>query len=166
MARHFDQVLAFEANPRLAAWLKKAAPDHVQVHGVALSSQAGDAVLNIPVSSGVTLEGWGSLESPLIAKFERLEQTRVKTFTLDSLHLPAVDLIKIDVEGHEIAVLTGACETISRCLPWLVIEAVEEKQAQVRAFVQPLGYRETTLPELTGHKSSAHNLVFMPPDPS
>jgi len=75
-----------------------------------------------------------------------------------------VDLLKIDVEGHEIAVLAGARKTISRCLPWMIIEPPDEQQDRVRKLVQPLSY-ETPLQTLTGRKSSAHNLVFLPPIP-
>lgn len=166
MAGLFDQVHAFEANPRLAEELKAGAPANVQVHGLAVSSQAGEAVLTVPVSAGVTLEGWGSMEAPLLAQFEQLNQIRVETCTLDSFGLAEVDLLKIDVEGHEMAVLEGARKTIGSCLPWLIIEALDEQQDRVREFVLRFGYQETTLHTLTGRKSSAHNLVFLPPIPS
>jgi FkbM family methyltransferase len=166
MAGLFVSVHAFEANPRLAGQLKAAAPGNVKVHGMAVSSQAGEAVLTVPVSAGVTLEGWGSMEAPLLAQFEHLNQIRVETRTLDSFELFEVDLLKIDVEGHEMAVLAGAAETIRRCLPWLIIEALDEHQDRVRDFVRPLGYQETTLHALTGRKGSAHNLVFLPPSQS
>lgn len=37
--------------------------------------------------------------------------------TLDSLNIQKTDLVKIDVEGHEIEVLKGAAETLKRCKP-------------------------------------------------
>jgi FkbM family methyltransferase len=166
MAGLFAKVHAFEANPRLAGVLKSSAPANVEVHGMAVSSQAGAAVLSVPVSAGVTLEGWGSMEAPLLAQFEQLNQIRVETRTLDSFGLSEVDLLKIDVEGHEMAVLAGASETIRRCLPWLIIEALDDQQDRVRDFVLPLGYQETTLQALTGRKGSSHNLVFLPPSQS
>jgi FkbM family methyltransferase len=36
---------------------------------------------------------------------------------LDSLNVQKMDLVKIDVEGHEMEVLQGAAETLSRCRP-------------------------------------------------
>jgi hypothetical protein len=95
-----------------------------------------------------------------------MNQIRVETCTLDSFGFTEVDLLKIDVEGHEMAVLAGARETISRCLPWLIIEALDEQQDRVRDFTLSLGYQETTLQSLTGRKGSAHNLVFLPPTQS
>jgi FkbM family methyltransferase len=37
--------------------------------------------------------------------------------TLDSLNFQKMDLVKIDVEGHEMEVLKGAAETLRRCKP-------------------------------------------------
>lgn len=42
----------------------------------------------------------------------------------------------------------------------------DDQQGRVRDFVLPFGYRETTLQALAGRKGSAHNLVFLPSNPS
>jgi FkbM family methyltransferase len=46
----------------------------------------------------------------------------VDIITIDSLRLPQCQLIKIDVEGQEQAVIAGAVETIMRCRPILYVE--------------------------------------------
>ena len=54
----------------------------------------------------------------------------VQVLTLDSLQLPRVDLIKIDVEGMEEQVLHGGSDTIARCRPILYVENDRDDRAQ------------------------------------
>jgi len=69
--------------------------------------------------------------------------------SIDSLALPRIDLIKIDVEGHELAVLDGAMATIAAARPAIFVEIInavavksgEEGFAQaVIERLRPLGY--------------------------
>jgi hypothetical protein len=59
----------------------------------------------------------------------------------------AIDFIKCDVEGHELAVLRGAQEVISRCKPaWLVEICRDPDDAgtpsfQTMKFMKDNGYR-------------------------
>lgn len=53
---------------------------------------------------------------------------RVRVRTLDSLSLPSLGLLKVDVEGSEPQVLRGARETIQRCRPILYVENDRPKQ--------------------------------------
>lgn len=46
----------------------------------------------------------------------------VPVVTLDSLDITQLHLLKIDVEGMEHAVITGAAETLQRCRPILYVE--------------------------------------------
>ena len=73
-----------------------------------------------------------------------VHQIAVKIATLDSLELQRVGFIKIDVEGHELAVLSGAAKTLVSERPNILIE-LEERHcpgtvSSVRRFLQELGY--------------------------
>jgi FkbM family methyltransferase len=46
----------------------------------------------------------------------------ISSIAIDDFQLPRLDFMKIDVEGMELEVLKGACETIGRCRPTIVIE--------------------------------------------
>ena len=58
-------------------------------------------------------------------------------------------VIKIDVEGHESAVLTGALQTLERYRPTLLCEVhgAEEAEAVVRS-VAGVGYEQSQLPDV------------------
>jgi FkbM family methyltransferase len=61
---------------------------------------------------------------------------------LDELDLPRVDLMKIDVEGMENAVVSGAKSTIKRCKPMLFIEWVKTPVDELAEVLRPLGYNK------------------------
>jgi hypothetical protein len=67
----------------------------------------------------------------------------VKTKTLDSVvsddNNPS--LIKIDVEGHEVEVLEGERNTLTKIKPLLILESFPPKQHTVLSLLQELGYK-------------------------
>jgi hypothetical protein len=69
---------------------------------------------------------------------------RVPKLRLDDYELREVGFIKIDGEGHELAVLQGAQQTIRASLPNLLVEIEERHRAgaigDVSAFLTYLGY--------------------------
>ena len=72
------------------------------------------------------------------------EKRKVEVRTLDSFGFTDVDLIKIDVEGHEYSVLEGSLLTIQRCKPILLIE-IEQRHIsrpikEVFSLVMNQGY--------------------------
>lgn len=69
-------------------------------------------------------------------------EIKIPCTTIDSLNLLECQLIKIDVDRHEMQVLNGAVETIKRCRPFIYIE--NENQDQSEALIArliELGYR-------------------------
>ena len=65
----------------------------------------------------------------------------VGVITIDSLQLSACHFMKIDVEGHEPAVIAGAAATIARCQPVLYVENDRSQQsAELIRQIGDLGY--------------------------
>lgn len=130
-ARVFKQVHAFEPLAELALALRRAAPRNMAVHALALSSHDGTARLGVPQFRGEALATRASLQADANAGFNETAR-QVPIATLDSIGLRDIDAIKIDVEGHEQAVIDGARETLERSRPTLVVE-IEERHHRGRS---------------------------------
>jgi hypothetical protein len=65
-----------------------------------------------------------------------LEQ--VTTIRLDDLYLNDISFMKVDVEGHEPLVISGAKETILRCRPLIWIES--ESQSFIEFLQKDIDY--------------------------
>jgi len=117
LAKMVPQVVTLEPNPTLAAALTRVMPANVTVHNLAASDRAGEATLSIP-DGGRGSEGRGSLQVP----GGSVVTCPVRTTTLDALELDNVGFVKIDVEGHELAVLHGAMDLLRRDRPTVVME--------------------------------------------
>jgi FkbM family methyltransferase len=140
-AQWFGRVEAFEPNPEMARRLRQYGARNVHVHEFALSSSARQADLHVPVTArGFELHGWGTIEA---AAFDAREQRTVpvQVRTLDSFQFGHVAVIKIDVEGHEREVLTGAGDTIDRCRPVVLTEVKADARQFVSDFFQKRQYR-------------------------
>lgn len=122
-----SKVYAYEANPKLLKILEKVSFKNVEIRGIALSNHSGFAELRIPQKNG-RFSNQGSSLNPLKVK-DHYKGLNVQTRKLDDENLHEIGFIKIDVEGHELAVLEGAKETLQREKPNLLIE-VEEKHTQ------------------------------------
>lgn len=124
MRPHARHVYAFEPIPWLADQLRGKFRRRVDVKTIALSDAPGQARLRIPVIDGQLFTGLSSLDSPA-GEGTEFRDIEVETATLDSVYGGNVGFIKIDVEGHEDAVLAGARQIIARCRPRVQIEIVE-----------------------------------------
>lgn len=138
MSWRVDRVHAFEPQPEVAARLRELKVKKISVHQVALSNKHGEAVLRIPRERTTR----ASLEDSPDALGD---EVTVPTAPLDSFELRDVTFIKIDVEGHESAVIEGAMETINRCRPIIFCE-IEERHSpgsvyQIVSRFSGIGYQ-------------------------
>jgi FkbM family methyltransferase len=142
MAQRARRVLAIEPIPELAAALLRRAPGHVRVLVCALSERPGRAGLRIPLDAGrATIEPANALRDGPPARTLEVTLERLDDLPLDA----RLGLVKIDVEGHELAVCRGAARRLEADRPSLVIEAEERHRpgavADLAAFLGTLGYR-------------------------
>jgi FkbM family methyltransferase len=66
----------------------------------------------------------------------------IQLISLDQITVPMLSLIKIDVEGMELAVLKGAAQTIAKNMPILYVENDQPvKSPDLLAHILGMGYR-------------------------
>jgi FkbM family methyltransferase len=178
LSRH---CVAFEPIPRFAHMLAVGFGRGVEVHAVALSDQRGHANLRVPdlFSGYSTLDPANSLDTRRDA---RIDVIQVPVRRLDDYEIQDVGFVKIDVEGHEEAVLRGAETTLAQSRPNLIVE-VEERHnpgsvARVVDFMRGNAYdgfvlfkgeiHEMSTFDLAQHQRSlgaehyARNIIFLP----
>jgi FkbM family methyltransferase len=156
-------VFAFEPQPKQAAYLRSAVSamgyDNVAIVPAAVSDHCGQMSLHIPGGRGRTHEA--SLEHGDIdhncgsssassngARSARGTTLCVEVTTLDDFfaqHELNPHLLKIDVEGHELAVLRGAQQLLADHHPAILIECEARHRPDhdvrpVFKFLESLGY--------------------------
>ncbi|OQW68076.1 MAG: FkbM family methyltransferase [Proteobacteria bacterium ST_bin12] len=154
-AKHMHQwgrVIAFEAQEKVYYALAGNIAINNCLNASAQLAAVGseNKEIKIPVPDYLVPASFGSLELKQNKSNEFIGQKidysdaamlAVQQKTIDSLNLPRVDLIKIDVEGMEVDVLQGAVETIKRCKPMMTIEIIKTDKVQVEAFLMLHGYQ-------------------------
>jgi FkbM family methyltransferase len=140
LSKQFRRVIAFEPNSRITAKLRRSRRSNVEIHAAALSSSEGEMDLFVPVVAGVDQSGWASFDRQNLVGADEYRRVAVPVLTLDSLDLPTVSFIKIDVEGHELSVLAGAIDTMRRCRPDVLIEVKEASETEVFDYFEALDY--------------------------
>lgn len=118
---------------------------HAHCFSIALSNKTGMARFFVNYSKDkIVNSGLSSLEYP---PSENSQPIDVQTTTLDefiSTHkVNRISFIKIDVEGHEYAVIEGAIETLTNHRPILIIEVgreTEEKRKFIAGVLRSLNY--------------------------
>ncbi len=145
---------------------------------VAASDRSGDARLRI---AGEWNSGHNTIATLFNPTVRIAGEEGVRTQTIDTLvaaqRLERVDLIKIDVEGHELKVLAGAIETLTRFRPRVLVEVFEETLRRqgasgeaVLALLEGYGYVLHEFSDLNGELvplshpvgTGSRNMVALP----
>ena len=125
-------VHAFEPNPLLYPYLEKNLTKiikNLKLYNMALSDENGEAVLKLPLRAQSlfrdNIEELFQLGAATIHphnKIEEFKKIKVNKKKLDDIIQNKVSFIKIDVEGHEKSVISGAKNLISKFKPTLLVE--------------------------------------------
>lgn len=144
---HVRKVIAFEPISRLAGYLRIVLPGSVEVINAALSDRNGETAIRIPFSGSEAFDGAATIdEHNNLSGYAYREEAVRLTRLDDSIGTgDRICFIKIDVEGHEAAVLRGARGVLQRDRPNMLIE-IEDRHnpgsfAEVMSLTNELDYR-------------------------
>lgn len=145
MAKHTQgRVYAFEPNPKTSQLaqnhIERNNVDNVELHTIGLSDEVTTATLHNATGD----LGQASLRDQATSKNDvEVEISTIDVFFKEQ-KIKSVDLIKIDVEGLEMAVVRGGWKTIEKNLPHILFEATPGWMAdgdfQTFAQLRELGY--------------------------
>lgn len=142
--RFTKSVEVFEPHPTLSRALRATLGARASVHEIALSDRAGNVVFHIPVLGEREIHSRGSIETCHAVDFARMRDVEVECRRLDDYEFDSVSVIKIDVEGHEAAVLRGATETLRKHGPTVIVEVEDFRMPgcfeDVHAMMHGHGY--------------------------
>lgn len=134
-AHRASRVLLFEPDAWLAGLLERTASSYgnVSVMRAAVADYSGAGTLHIAARARASnfLQGRGSTQTG----GERRAQ-EVQVLTLDSLPPPPPDVLKIDVEGAELAVLRGATRILAEARPRVICEVSRHNEKVVTALLR------------------------------
>ena len=155
MAKYSEKVHAFEPNPIIFKDIKTNLSKiikNISFYNYALSDHENTSILKVPIRNKNfdrdNYEEYFQMGKATIHKenkMEDIETFEVKSKKLDSFSFSnKISFIKIDVEGHELAVIKGAENTIRKNKPILLVE-IEERHSQKKVsetldYINSLGY--------------------------
>jgi FkbM family methyltransferase len=147
----WGNVIAFEAQERIFYALAGNIALNNVFNATAMNVAVGEKVglLEIPTLDYTIPSSFGSLEIKPLPAREIIGQdvnyddhlTKVASFTIDSLNLERVDLIKLDIEGMELDALKGCDSTIHRHHPIIYAEYHKVGEQPIKDFIEDYGYK-------------------------
>lgn len=145
-------VIAVEANPDLADNIIQNLRAHGASTGEVITAAVTDKSEDVTLHVG-HLDLVSSIDSEHVQVYGGSSHSVVVAgITIDALvnqRGVRPDVIKIDVEGHELAVLHGALDTLRELHPAILVEIVQANGPAVHEMLTELGYRGR---RFDGHK--------------
>jgi FkbM family methyltransferase len=124
------------------AFLAKVLPGNCIVRTVAAGDATGEGVLRTPDYqyglSSLLDNAWIAAGNVVTEQATRIEPLDI--IVQQALPDEPIGFVKIDTEGYELKVLTGARELLSTHRPNLQVEIGPDNLQQVQAFLDDLGY--------------------------
>ncbi|MFK7001357.1 FkbM family methyltransferase [Flavobacterium oreochromis] len=115
------KIFGFEPNESLVNYIQPLFPK-IKLFSLAVSSITGTSVLHIPKKGNGLQDTRASLED----MGDNVEKIEIKTITLDDWviqnNIEKLDLVKIDVEGHEFDTIKGSKKVLEILKPTFIIE--------------------------------------------
>jgi FkbM family methyltransferase len=140
--------------------------DRVRIIDLALSDRTGTGNLFVPTQEHGLIETASSLEGGFVEAHSKVVQ--VPLARVDDLlggwwnQFRRVGVMKIDVEGHEAAVLRGAAQTVKKHRPILFVEVLTKAEtAWLTAFIKAHDYKDIRLQQ-AGPTSPGSEVFFDP----
>jgi FkbM family methyltransferase len=138
------EVYAFEPNPAVFNWLSHNVKlnkfEHVHFVQLALCDADGERSFFLPKdrawTNGSLIEGFTDQTQPFSVQAMRFDTYCSKT------GIAKVDLIKIDVEGAELEVLTGMGSLLEKWKPDIICEVLEDYAQPLNEFFGRTAYRK------------------------
>jgi FkbM family methyltransferase len=165
------KVHAFEpvdqVHARLSVNIRSNNVQNVRLYQAGVSSSAGWADISVRFSGNLLSTG-----STLEHAADDAQLKRIQLLPLDEVFADSkLDLVKIDVEGHEMAVLQGARQVLKRDRPTVMLEALRDAPLDtLLAEFDPFGYDAhwvtehdgTLVPWYAPRPPKTRNLLFTP----
>jgi FkbM family methyltransferase len=143
LLKYSRAVVAFEANPDLSKKLTLALGSRARVVNKAVSNTRGVKTFYIPRGrDGALQPNVGSLIHATQYDCE-WQMLQVEATTIDDEQIADVGFIKIDTEGTELDVISGALKTIAEYRPTLMVEINDKttrESLELQALMTTLGY--------------------------
>lgn len=139
--RHF----AIEPIPYKCEWLRQKFPE-AQLFEAALSDTPGEVDFYIDTKQS----GFSGLQAGQHSSADTMTVLKVQCLRLDDIIPPdtSIDFIKIDVEGAELAALSGGTQLLDRCQPLILFECAKRSlnnhgktPQEMYDFFQSRGYQ-------------------------